>query len=60
MWVLVAILSDIFFNILPARSCACAGISYGPVSVCVCHRLSGTNQAGFGTGASFDIYYTVL
>jgi len=53
---------------LPARRYASAGASYGPVSVsvCVCHksvlfyRKGWTNRAGFGTGASFHLSYTVL
>jgi len=42
-----------------------AGASYGHVSASVCHkpvfyRNDSTNPAGFDTGASFDLSYTVL
>jgi len=51
-------------GVLPARRYASAGTSYGRVSVCLPQvgvLLKQLNESGwFGTGASFDLSYTVL
>jgi len=51
---------------LPARRCASAGTSYGPVSVPVCPvtsrvfcRNGYANRSGFRAEAFFDLSYTV-
>ena len=56
--------------VLPARRCAGAVTSYGPVSVSVCVGLSVTSRCSvkmdirinlvFGVGASFDQSYTAF